>query len=400
MHGRENSSLTPKGAARREVPYGFGRNVLHSRGLSSLTWLVYVGFWVIQPYYDQQPKQWLYLAYAFAAFLLCFCGGLYGSLRVRRLSIVGMLAVALVYVPVNQSSFGIYFYIPWFLLNVVEGDLAYSALIALECVIVLLQAHFQHLHSWEWSISVGICALSGTNAVRLRQQARANAKLRMAQSEIEQLAKTAERERIARDLHDVLGHTLSLIAVKSELAERLLASDPERTARELAEIQTTARRALSEVRQTVSGYRAQGLEAELQQAAAALAAAGVTVTSRPGKLPRLAAQQEASLALMLREAVTNIVRHAGARSCAISLETSAAGMVLEMRDDGCGFRGVEGNGLRGMRERARELGGALMLRSDSGAVLRIMLPLPEPEASQVHSGEARGLVSAASPASS
>ncbi len=358
-----------------ETPYGFGRDTLCSRGLRPLTWLVYVGFWIIQPYYDQQRTEWTQLGSAFAVFLLCFCGGLYGSLPVRRLSVLGMLALALMYVPVNESSFGIYFYIPWFLLNVVEGDRTYSALIALECLVILLQAHFHHLHAWEWAVSVSVCALSGTNAVRLRQQARANAKLRMAQSEIEQLAKTAERERIARDLHDVLGHTLSLIAVKSELAGRLLATDPAKTARELAEIQTTARRALSEVRQTVSGYRAQGMEAELQQAAAALLAAGIAVTSRPGRPPRLAPQQEASLALVLREGVTNIVRHSGARSCSFTLESGADETVLELRDDGCGFPGAEGNGLRGMRGRVRELGGRMELRSDQGAVLRVVLPV-------------------------
>ena len=347
---------------------------LQSRGLSPVAWLVYVGFWVIQPVYEHKTRTWIYLALALLAFVSFFFGALYGNLRTRRLCTLGILVLALLYVPVNQSSFGIYFYLPWFLISLVESDAAFFRLIGLECTIIVLQAWVFHLESWEWSVAIGVCALSGLNAVRMRQQGRANAKLRMARDEIEQLAKTAERERIARDLHDVLGHTLSLIAVKSELAGRLLATDPARAAQELAEIETTARRALTEVRQTVSGYRAQGLEAEIQQAAAALAAAGVTVTSRPQRAPRLPAQQEASLALILREAVTNIVRHAGARSCAISLETGPQGTVLVVHDDGCGITGEEGNGLRGMRERVRELGGELQLRSDGGAVVQVVLP--------------------------
>ena len=367
----------------KEPQHGFGRDILSSRGMSPLTWLVYIGFWMIQPYYEQQEKCWIYLACAVSVFLLCFSGGLYGSLRVRRLSVLGMLALALVYVPVNESSFGIYFYLPWFLLNVVESDFAYFWLVALECGILLAQAYVFHLNSWEWSVGVGVCALSGTNAVRIRQQGRANGKLRMARDEIEQLAKTAERERIARDLHDVLGHTLSLISVKSELASRLLASDPERSARELAEIQTTARRALAEVRQTVSGYRAQGLEAELQQATAALAVAGVAVSRRPARLPRLPVQQEACLALILREAVTNIVRHAGATTCTIAIEQDSAATVLEIRDNGRGLSGQEGNGLQGMRERARDLEGSLALASEDGAVVRVTLPIPR-ELSAVH----------------
>ena len=361
----------PDGSARN----GWSTSVsLQSRGLGPMTWLVYVGFWFIQPFYEHKTRMWIYLALALAVFVSLFFGGLYGSLRVRRGCLLGMLALALVYVPVNESAFGIYFYLPWFLINAVESDAAFFRLIGIECAIIAAQAAMFHLDSWEWSVAIGVCALSAMNAVRMRQQERANTKLRMARDEIEQLAKTAERERIARDLHDVLGHTLSLIAIKSELAGRLLATDPARTARELEEIQTTARRALAEVRQTVSGYRAQGLEAEIQQATAALAASGVTVTSRPERVPRLPAQQEASLALILREAVTNIVRHAGARTCAIALETGPEGTVLEVRDDGCGMRGEEGNGLRGMRERVRELGGEVQVRSEGGAVLRVKLP--------------------------
>ena len=362
---------------------------LQSRGLGPVTWLVYVGFWVIQPFYDHQTRPWIYLLLALLAFVPLFFLALYGNLRMRRLCTLGMLALALVYVPVNESAFGIYFYLPWFLINLVESDAAFFRLIGLECTIIVLQAWVFHLSSWEWSVGIGVCALSGLNAVRMRQQERANTKLRMAHDEIEQLAKAAERERIARDLHDVLGHTLSLITVKSELAARLLASDPARTAQELAEIEVTARRALAEVRQTVSGYRAQGLEAEIQQATAALAASGVTVTSRPEKMPRLPAQQEASLALILREAVTNIVRHAGARTCAIALEEGPERTVLVVRDDGRGIAGEEGNGLRGMRERVRELGGELQVRSDGGAVLSVALPsLPPAAPSKLQVAEA------------
>ena len=354
---------------------------LQSRGLGPLTWLVYVGFWVIQPFYEHKTRMWIYLALALLAFVSLYFGALYGHLRTRRLCTLGILALALVYVPVNQSSFGIYFYLPWFLINMVESDAAFFRLIGIECTIIVVQAWVFHLDSWEWSVAIGVCALSGMNAVRMRQQERSNTRLRMARDEIEQLAKTAERERIARDLHDVLGHTLSLIAVKSELAGRLLGTDPARATQELAEIETTARRALTEVRQTVSGYRAQGLEAEIQQATAALAAAGVTLTSRPPRLPRLPAQQEASLALILREAVTNIVRHAGARTCAITLVAEDTRTMLEVRDDGCGMVREEGNGLRGMRERVGELGGDLQVLSESGTAVRVVLPrvqLPPP----------------------
>ena len=104
----------------------------------------------------------------------------------------------------------------------------------------------------------------------MEQKGKADAKLRMAHEEIEQLAKTAERERIARDMHDVLGHSLSLIVLKSELAGRLLASQPTRAALEIAEIETAARKALAEVRKTITGYRSEGFASELTRAAQVL----------------------------------------------------------------------------------------------------------------------------------
>ena len=141
------------------------------------------------------------------------------------------------------------------------------------------------------------------------QRNRANAKLRMANTEIEHLAKVAERERIARDLHDVLGHTLSIIILKSELAGKLIDHDPARAKAEIADVEQTSRTALAEVRSTIRGYRADTLEAELKQAKAALETAGVSVRSEAEKIG-LNAAQESIVALVLREAVTNIVRHA------------------------------------------------------------------------------------------
>ncbi len=348
--------------------------------LQHLSYLLYLLFWFIEPLQEPSALRWLYLVFAVVVFMLLYAvqHASY-SLSRRWYATAAMLLLALVYVPLNLSAFGIYIYIASALPEFVEKARPLYGLLLAECAVILLQAWLFHFSMWEWTIVCPMTLLTGTNLWYFHKQRKADTRLRMAHDEIEQLAKTAERERIARDLHDVLGHTLSLITVKSELAARLLSTDPERTSQELAEIQTTARRALAEVRQTVSGYRAQGLEAEIQQATAALAAVGVAVTSRPERVPRLPVQQEASLALILREAVTNIVRHAGAHRCEISLSVESAATVLEIRDDGRGIVGEEGNGLRGMRERVGELGGAMEVRSESGAVLRVTLPTPPTE---------------------
>jgi two-component system sensor histidine kinase DesK len=196
------------------------------------------------------------------------------------------------------------------------------------------------------------------------------------------LAAVAERERIARDLHDVLGHTLSVIVLKAELAGRLVERDPERAIREMADVERTARTALAEVREAIGGYRAKGLAAELEMARGTLAAAGVALSCE-SPIPRLAVEEETVLALAVREAVTNIVRHARAQHCRMRFANTADKFrSLVVEDDGAGMlqagvRHIEGNGLRGMRERVVALGGRLLIGDGDGVgtTLRIELPV-------------------------
>jgi two-component system, NarL family, sensor histidine kinase DesK len=202
------------------------------------------------------------------------------------------------------------------------------------------------------------------------------ARLTQIQAENERLAADAERERIARDLHDLLGHTLSVIVLKSELASRLTERDPARAAQEIREVEAISRGALSEVRAAVQGYRGSGLSAELARSKVALDAAGVRLTLDTLHHP-LPPDLEQALCMVLREAVTNVVRHAQARSCLVRLEFQGARCLLEVSDDGRGGDGPEGSGLTGMRERLRALGGELLRRSGpAGTSLRASIPAP------------------------
>jgi two-component system sensor histidine kinase DesK len=198
--------------------------------------------------------------------------------------------------------------------------------------------------------------------------------LLMAQEEVEQLAKIAERERIARDLHDVLGHTLSVIVLKSELAAKLAEKDPARAAQEIRDVERISRDALSQVRSTVRGYQSRGLLAEVEQAKTALTAAGVQTQCDFGA-PKLPAAQEGVLALALREAVTNVIRHAKATSCYLTLRQENGSCRLQIKDDGCGSASAEGVGLSGMRQRVESLGGQLQREISSGTCLTITLPM-------------------------
>ncbi len=337
-------------------------------------WLVYLVFWFIQPYMDHEPRiKWLWLFLALGLFLPLYLLSHHAPRKSRWIWVLGMFVVGMVYVPINPSACGAFIYVATSIPEISESTNTVITLLLVECAAIIAECWLLHLSPWVWSMSIAFSLLFGMNRLRMRQKGKADAKLRMAHEEIEQLAKTAERERIARDMHDVLGHSLSLIVLKSELAGRLLASQPARAALEISEIEITARQALAEVRKTITGYRSEGFASELTRAAQILETAGVRL-NKPARAPYLTPRHEATLSLVLREAVTNIVRHAGASECSIEVSTEKDLTQLVIADDGRGDIRQEGNGLRGMRERVRELGGSLSLDSHRGTRLHIELP--------------------------
>ena len=204
--------------------------------------------------------------------------------------------------------------------------------------------------------------------------------LALSHDEVRRLAALAERERIGRDLHDLLGHTLSLVALKSDLAARLVGRDPVAAQREIAEVSAVARDALAQVRTAVTGIRAAGMAAELASARLLLACDGVSLDyvydERSGTGAALPPRVETVLALTVREAVTNIQRHARARRARVGLASEAGAVVLRIEDDGRGGASRPGNGLAGMRERIESLGGELRVESGSGRGTRIEARLP------------------------
>jgi two-component system, NarL family, sensor histidine kinase DesK len=215
------------------------------------------------------------------------------------------------------------------------------------------------------------------NVARLKQAA-----LKLSHDEVRRLAQLAERERIGRDLHDLLGHTLSLIALKAELASRLWERDPHAARQEIGEVERVAREALAQVRRAVSGIRAAGLQPELASAKLMLESVGVRFEYRCSDTG-LPVEIETVLAMAVREAVTNIQRHAHARHATIALEINNDALLLSIHDDGRGGAIVPGNGLAGMRERLHAIGATLSIQSQPrrGTRLEIRLSLPAHSAS-------------------
>jgi two-component system sensor histidine kinase DesK len=217
----------------------------------------------------------------------------------------------------------------------------------------------------------------GVMMVAFGSKARANRQLEAARHELARLAVTEERLRIARDLHDLLGHSLSIVALKAELADRLVTADPERARAELDDVQRVTRQALSDVRSAVQGYRQLALGEAVGSARAALAAAGIDcrVETTERDLP---AEVESVLAWAVREGTTNVVRHSNARTCAISLRADGDRVELAIEDDGdaAGAEG-DGSGLAGLAERAARLAGTLEAGAmpQGGFRLRLAMPL-------------------------
>ncbi|MCW2531974.1 MAG: Two component signal transduction histidine kinase [Blastococcus sp.] len=228
-----------------------------------------------------------------------------------------------------------------------------------------------------------MCLLTAFALQGTRHLISVNTELVEARDELARNAVAQERLRFARDLHDLLGHSLSLIALKSELAGRLAEADPARARAEMADVEAAARRALAEVRDAVSGYRQVSLAQALAEARSALSAAGITLRS-PAPGEPLPGAVDAVLGWVIREAATNVLRHSGARSVTVDLVQRADDVTLTVTDDGRGSAASAGAGLAGLAERVEVLGGQLAAGSsgNSGFRLTAAVPLTAPVAQE------------------
>jgi two-component system, NarL family, sensor histidine kinase DesK len=203
------------------------------------------------------------------------------------------------------------------------------------------------------------------------------ATLRQTRAELARVAVAEERLRIARDLHDLLGHSLSLITLKAELARRMISTDAASATREMSELEAVARQSLSDVREAVAGYRQPDLITELGAARQLLTAAGLECQiTAPADLS-LPADMDTLLAWTVREGVTNVVRHARATSAAVRIMTAGQGVTAEITDNGLGHGpGPAGSGLAGLGERVRQLGGSLIAGPAPSAGFRLQVTIP------------------------
>ncbi|HEX4955209.1 MAG TPA: sensor histidine kinase [Thermoanaerobaculia bacterium] len=359
-------------------------------GWTPYAWLIYLTMLFVHPVLaPPSALQWTLTIVAVLAFLGLYFRAFWVEGRRLLPLIGGMVALGLLLAPTNPGATVFFIYAASFVSRAGPPAYAYR-LLGLVVLVQLLHVWWFAIPRQGWVPGVVFSALIGALNIHFVTEQRRNSRLRLAQEEVERLAKVAERERIARDLHDLLGHTLSLITLKAELAARLAERDPQRARREMEEVEQVSRQALAEVREAVQGYRESGLAAELIGARVAFETAGIELELVTGPYS-VAPRVEAVAALALREAMTNVVRHSRARSCRIELAQADGRLRLAVADDGAGSRAREGAGLAGMRERVEAVGGRLERSVGSGTRLVVLLPvhveaLPGDEATRALAG--------------
>jgi two-component system sensor histidine kinase DesK len=299
--------------------------------------------------------------------------------------VAGLAALAIVLTAINGNSWGaIFFYVSSGAAGWLPTRKAIPVIGALVLFIAVAFAAQGNLADAETPVvfvgTVGAIVIAFCWSFANSQQ------LRLAREAMERTAAiNEERLRIARDLHDLLGHNLSLIALKSELARRLVDSAPDRAANEMRDVEKVARQALKEVREAVASYRQPTLASELRGAREMLTAAGIAYRAEydAGALGGLSTAVESVLAWTVREGVTNVIRHSGARQCTILIARDEQSVRVEVADDGKAAStqtsdtgGTGGNGLRGLSERVTALGGHFTAGPADGGGFHLEVTLP------------------------
>jgi two-component system sensor histidine kinase DesK len=337
-------------------------------------------FWLfVTPLWSSDGWNARWLAFTLASypvFLLLYYKSVVAPRFTARAYALGLVLLSMALVPWYPSGLT-YFVYGCVMLRVCRMRFhAYLASLALLNAALLLETWLLQ-YPWQAIFTIPLTSfIIGIVINAERSSEEKDAQLQLSHDEVRRLAATAERERIGRDLHDLLGHTLSLITLKLELSRKLFDRDAEAARREIEDAEKVARHALAEVRSAVTGIRTADLAAELASARLLLASSMVHLDY--GSPPALPGEIERGLSLVLREAATNIARHAEASRARIEWVHEHARVCMQISDNGRGGIDGDGNGLSGMRERVRALGGTLTIDSPQGhgTCLKVIVPAP------------------------
>ncbi len=339
-------------------------------------WLIYLGFLFFPLSLGMGGREfWIPTLVSIAVFLPLY----FWSFRLHGWKVLGgtvpMIVLCALLVPYNPSALTYGVYAAAFAPGLGSSRIGLVHVFGVVAAMTVI-FWFHSLPTPFFLMGILIPLLVGISNIYFNEIHKKNAQIKLSQQEVRRLAGKAERERIARDLHDLLGHTLSVMVRKAELARRLVSSDPARSATEMAEVEDIGRQALAQVREAVSGWRAPELAGEAASARLVLESSGIGAEF--DEIPDIERESGQVLAMVLRESVTNVIRHSGASRCRVEFERNPGEWVMRVRDDGRGGTMSAGNGIQGMRERLVALGGCLDLEGDRGCTLTARVPVKAP----------------------
>lgn len=310
-------------------------------------------------------------------FIYCYFWAHRSSKEKAVYPILAMIALGAIITPINAGSLSLFTFAGFFIGFYYSLRTAFFSLLALLTLLTTLSLLLGINHYF--FVLYGGLLIIGVGLFGVAERKRVEAKCRQQQSEAEisQLATMLERERIGRDLHDIMGHNLSSISLKAELGEKLLAKgDLEQARVQLRELNEIARDSLTQIRQTVSNYKHKGLSASVMQLCQTLRDKGLSV-SLEGKLPTLPSTLETQLILSLTELCNNVIRHSQASHCVITFEQFEDKISISVTDNGTPQTVTEGNGLNGIRERLSQFQGKLDYCLERQCRFTITLPITE-----------------------
>ncbi|KZN43565.1 sensor histidine kinase [Pseudoalteromonas luteoviolacea] len=344
-----------------------------------LVFSVFYFFPMIRNYDTYSVAEVIVQFLAYISFIFCYHRASTKPAKDATNFIALMLLICVFMTQVTLGTSTLFGYVGYFIGFCFLGTVRWLMLAALMCAITLVATLHVNLNYWPYFIgpaAVISLGLFGFGLVEYKERLHRN-ESRQSREQIRHLAKIAERERIARDLHDLLGHSLSSISLKSELAGKFIdAGCHDKARHETQEVAELARTALSEVREAVSGMKQLGLRAQLEVMASRLKDKGVLVELDIQQVT-LTPEQESCLCFVAKEAITNVLKHSSANKVSISLSASEQHHKLILSDDGEVRKVVWGNGLNGIKSRIEELGGSFNLRAENGLKLVAQLPRKE-----------------------
>ncbi|MFT2089541.1 sensor histidine kinase [Paraglaciecola sp. 2405UD69-4] len=363
-----DARLLPKGLDERYAPY---------------IWLVYLPlFFIPVAVLNENKMDLVWIMAATVAFLGLYFHAFWVKGQSVIYHIVAIILIATLSAFISASATSLFIYGSAFCSRLKPLKYALSVLVAILVWIVLISWIFKfqfyfYVPALVFSLIVGLVNIY-QYALHENKQA-----LILSRKETQRLAKVAERERIARDLHDLIGHTFSVITLKADLAGRLLDKDIEKARSEIKQLEDISRNALSQVREVVSGYRTSDLLSELANAKNVFANLDINFDYEFENIDEQQIELEVAankeLAIVLRELVTNIIKHAKADSVTAKLSKQNGNIILSVQDNGVGIDATQkhGNGLKGIAERMQPFNGFLHIQSGAevaGTLIEISLP--------------------------